>query len=217
MWSTRGYFEKIFGDIWENLVKQGRHTLYSCRLITLLASLRDGGELNNSALDAIDKWIVSTSDDHREKVRACAFRAFANYTFGYFSEAVHDSEIALQRAEEEKDNNLAAGVKMNLAYFIAEEFYQNPSGHSRETDYARVKTLLSDAESVFTGNPRAFEDTRGAIKIAFGENEEQIRDGLSLCCAARSKVELGTHERPAADAFYRLHEHRACHRLLQWE
>jgi hypothetical protein len=97
---------KKYLDTWSNLVKQGRHTQFSCRLITLLASLRDGGELNNDALDAIGAWIRSTTNDRRKTVHAYAFRALANYTFGFFPEAVHEAEIALQHAEAENENIL---------------------------------------------------------------------------------------------------------------
>jgi hypothetical protein len=182
-----------------------------------LASIRDGGDFNNVALDGIGSWIRATANDPDERLRAYAFRALANYTFGYFPDSVRDAEKALEYVGAINNANIKAGVKMNLAYFMAEEFYHSPSASTLDTKYARVHELMSDAGSLLPEHQNAFEDTRGAIEIAFGKSEELVRAGLHRCYAARSKVAQKTPEWAAADAFYRLHEHRACHRLLEWE
>jgi hypothetical protein len=202
-------------QLWDKLVKEGGQSLYSCRLITLLASLREGGDLNNVALDAIDQLINSQANHSSETVRALLFRALANYTFGRFSEAVRSAEAALQYAT--KENVLMGKAKMNLAYFIAEDFYNNSSVRDREKAYARATILLSEAEATYTGNQRAkFDDTRGAVAIAFGINEQEVRNGLALCHHALSAA-TGSPEWEAAYAYYRLHEHRACRRYVEWE
>jgi hypothetical protein len=106
---------------------------------------------------------------------------------------------------------------MSLAYFIAEEFYHSPAARFRVKTYNRAKKLLCEAKSSFTRDLRAqFDDTCGAVAITFGQKEPEIRRGLHLCHQALVAAK-GTPDREAAEAFYRLHEHRACHKLLAWE
>ena len=201
-------------NFWRQVVERDGHSEFSCRFITLLASVPAASDLNNLALDAIEAWIGSKTEGE-DKVRALGSRALANYTFARFTDAVRYQEVALEYASR---NSLPVHERKNtLAYFIAEDFYHNPDKHEAEEKFARAKKLISEAEPDYPGDERSIiMDTQGAVAIAFG-NEAEIRDGLRLCQQALDLAAPGSPDRAVAEAYYRLHEQRACRRLLGWE
>lgn len=189
------------------------YNLSLCRLITLLASVRESGDLNGYTLTEIDNWQAGASDEI-ERCDAYTLRALANFAFGKFADAVTSGEQALAYGSE---HGLASvpRVKGVLSYLIAEAHYHHKQKFG--SDYvAKARTLIAEAITA-SGDEPPYVDTKGAIEIVCGETETKVREGLAFCTRALEAVSIEDSRRPVAEAFYRLHERRAFRRLLAWE
>lgn len=201
-----------------DLLAQHGHSRTICRLITLLASVRDTGDLNRYALNEINKWKNHTRTTPQEHTKALLFYALANYVFGQFAEAVKAGEQALRYCAKNNTERLP-GVKQTLSYLIAEEYYHHKK--TLGTKYAaRAKKLIGEVLESCKGqecDPQ-YLDTKGFIGIACGETESEVKSGLDDCFRALTKInKTDKARRSVAEAFYRLHERRAHRRLLEWE
>lgn len=201
---------------WKDFVEKRGNNRSTSRVITLLAGLRQTGDLNLVALEAIDSW-VRVAPDGLEKRHAIQLRSLANYAFGLYSDAIVDGERALKYALSQ--GIPTDGVSMNLAYFIAEAAYHQGSEEERKNAKARCLTLIEDVMTRNTsdGFKSKFMDTHGAVLISCGESEEEVRRGLKFCRDAFELVAPSSDERPAAEAFFKLHEQRAFQRLEEWD
>jgi hypothetical protein len=93
-------FHRIEDKIWD-LIRAHGYNSKICYLLTLLASVRQSGDLNRDALNVIDSWKAncSSSRSKEEEVKALLLRAIANYAFGKFKDAITDADEALECCE----------------------------------------------------------------------------------------------------------------------
>lgn len=181
-----------------------------CRLMTYFASLRPNGDMNATAINLIEDWISAIHDDAIGKLRATKFRSHAKYALGKFEDAVQDARAALSFAEEIGRADETARAKAALSYFLAEVAVGMPN---RSEGLIAEARLLSEAALSSLSDDDAVKDTRGMVLIAFGEKEEDVREGLRICeLAWRNAPDCQKH---VAEPFFRLHERRAFRRLLE--
>ena len=97
----------------------------------------------------------------------------------------------------------------NLAYFLTELHESDmgaiPNPAERATAYITEALSIAPPDEL----PR-LRDTEGAVLIAFGRTESEIKRGLELCKEARSN----NPHKEIADLFCQLHERRAFRRIL---
>ena len=204
-------------DSVRRIVTNHGHSHAVCRLIALLACVRESGDLNRYALNEVNKWKRSTKRSPTEHGNALLFYALANYLFGDFIEAVKAGEQTLKYCVK-KVPPLVTGAKQTLSYLIAEAYY-----HHRNTlgvtSAAKARQLIDEVMQGYKGaKPPSYLDTKGFIEIACGETEAEVKKGLSLCQQALNKInKTDKSRRSIAKAFCWLHKRRAYRRLLEWE
>jgi tetratricopeptide (TPR) repeat protein len=185
-----------------------------CRLYTLFASLRAAPDMLGTALNAIDVWQGSTTSEPLQQVGAANFRALTYYAVGMLDKAVQASRAALEIAGKAALPAAVIQTKSNLAYFLSELTFALPNRDSAMAGEARALSLEA-LQSVDPPPPLSAQDTRGAVLIALGENETEIREGLELCREARDRS-IG-NAKPVTEAYFHLHERRAFRRILSFE
>jgi ppGpp synthetase/RelA/SpoT-type nucleotidyltranferase len=211
----RSYLDKC-----ENLKAKYGANPAVCRLITYIVSLRESGDLNSLALDAIDE-LIDSAEDGQKKIDGMTLRALAYFTFGNLESSVSSGRSALQYASEQKLKNPGeqkqkmARLKMNLAYFLAEDFHSRRGMESSDVPRDEALKLVRDAwvdvEPEFMAR---FLDTKGAVEIVCGKDAEEIKAGIEDCRKAFSSVK-NPAEKATAQAYLKLHERRAFLRLLE--
>jgi hypothetical protein len=210
----RADFESVeMRQMWDkiqNLISKTSVTYEVCRIMTYFATLRVNGDMNAHALNNIDEYINSLTDD-LSKREGVMFRSLAQYALGNFEGAVTDARRAVTISGKIGDQKKIMGSKANLAYFISEQAFGMPK---RQEELIGEAMRLS-AEALSNLDEDFVRDTRGAILIAFGENESDVRTGLGMCRDAFDKVP--NDKKHIAEAFYGLHERRAFRRLLEWD
>lgn len=205
-------FSELFAE-WEAQIKSKGYCRATCRLITYLAGLRDSGDTDAIAKTAINKWVQQAADGPA-KAASLAFRSVADYTLGFFEDAVIHAREALKYAASKKLKT--AALKMNLAYFLAEERFQNPSKSAGEQAETEIRDLIRGI-----GKPKSkaaqisFMDSRGAILIAIASTPDEVREGIDLCRKAHLAGQSDPETKPLFDAYFSLHESRGLRRLLE--
>jgi sugar phosphate isomerase/epimerase len=165
----------------------GTWDVYPCALLTFLASLREADDLDEMALDWIERWIGRTPPDiHR--VRALAFNGLALYTFGRLPQAIDATERALALAETRGLEEFVHQCKANVAHYLA-ELGPDPADVREGLEDRRGKRaqkLIEDAMQVYGPNvPPKLLQTAGFVRIVFGASGADIQEGLALSRAAR--------------------------------
>jgi ppGpp synthetase/RelA/SpoT-type nucleotidyltranferase len=183
-----------------------------CRLMTYFASVRPNGDMNATAISYIEDWISFIQGDKIDQLHAMMFRSHAKYALGKFEDAAQDARAVLSRAEEIGQVDETAKAKATLAYFLAEVAVGMPN---RSEELIAEARLLSEAALSSLPNDDAVKDTRGMVLIAFGENEECVREGLRICELAWRNAP--DSQKYIAEPFFKLHERRAFRRLLEWD
>ena len=165
-----------------------------CRLYTLFASIRATTDMLGTALNAIDEWQAAVAGEPRQQVIATNFRALTYYAVGSLESAVLAAREALNAAIDAGMDTGVALAKSNLAYFLSELVFSLPV-----RDEALAKEALALSKEAFAAaNPAvsmSAHDTRGAVLIALGTTEGQIRAGMELCQAARDEINRSEKER----------------------
>jgi hypothetical protein len=168
--------------------------------------------LTSVAFETIDDWTESSKDPAAIQ-GPLIFRSVANYLFGNFEKAATEAEAALLYSKEHKlDPKIALG---NRAYLLTEFFLQRR--HKLEKPQldqiiTELKELVPQLEAM-DDDPSSL-DTCGAVAIAIGESEEEVRAGLKLCQLALEKTPETDPMIKVRKAYYSLHEQRAFQRLL---
>jgi ppGpp synthetase/RelA/SpoT-type nucleotidyltranferase len=183
-----------------------------CQLITFLASLRSAADMNSTALNAVDRWLKSCPTPI-DRVSALTFKSLTYYALGDLEEAVASARKALELAKAHGDETQRITATANLAYFISE--FAFGMGHRDPSLVLEAKTLSQEALEAAADPDPEIIDTRGAVLIALGDYEPEVREGLSLCQNAFARAPAS--EKPVAEAFFKLHERRAFRRLLSWD
>lgn len=185
-----------------------------CRLLAFFASLRRGGELNAYALTAIENWYRACDANPVLQIRPITFRALSYYALGLFEEAAKAARFAVKFCEKHGLVDHVAVAKSNLAYFLSELAFAQPKRDPIVVEEALA--LSAEALTTVTATQvSAILDTRGAVLIACGETEHDVREGLRACQEAFEKAPDA--KKPVSEAFFRLHERRAFRRLLEWD
>ncbi len=98
--------------------------------------------------------------------------AYKFWTVQQLDTAIRWVEDGLPLAVNSKDSELIAKFKNSLAYYYAE------SGDPKYKDLAR--NYVAEAVKALPGNVEVL-DTFGCVKIAYGENREEVKEGIDLC------------------------------------
>lgn len=203
-----------------------------CRLMAVFALNRDYGDLNDRALGALDNWIDQvqhscSDEDHMDLERKVLIqRSVTAMALGEYDEAIENGRAILESFEKAADRGGMRKASANLAYFLSEACYHrhfdeatgggevDSSGSLRcgEEALQIVQNLEADATS--EGEFIAIIDTRGAVRICCGEDENAVRDGLEMCRTALSNAE-DSDSYGLVKAFFDLHEKRAFRRILE--
>jgi ppGpp synthetase/RelA/SpoT-type nucleotidyltranferase len=193
------------------------HNYASCVMVTVLACMRPQDDLDNLALDWVDRW-VAAAQSPKDKVNAITFRGLAFFCFGRLEAAIRATNEGALMAERQGLGLEAVRAKANLAYFLT-ELGESATGkrlNSRGEAYrymAECESYVARGGALSDPERAKLKDTRGAMLITFGDTAEDIRTGLKMCDEAR----LDDPDREAADAFFAIHERRAFRRLLSME
>jgi len=224
--------DTILGQI-KSFLGGGPHNFDSCRMMAALACMRKDNDLDNAALDSIERWVTSASDIE-SKYDALLFHGLVLFCFGRLEEAISATKEAL-RAAEGRDT-AAARAAGNLAYFHAEIGGSELGNRLNAMAEARNYVSLSDAamsraeagrtvdkglspeeletlDRAWRADRAKLKDTKGTVLIAFGESPEEVREGLRLCTEAKAEDPYGD----VAEAFFVIHERRAFRRILSWK
>ncbi len=174
-----------------------------CRIIALLAVVRDTDDLDGPALEYADRLIhASTSKD---KCKAYMLKSLMFWSFNRLEDAINEAKEALKFSESIRDKNFINLAKINIAYFIADLGDKDREDQARQYIYELRKAVLSKEDE------EAFLDTVGYVKIVFGKTIEEIREGLRLCEQVCSQSET----KDVTGPFFKIHEHKALERLLE--
>lgn len=206
----------------------------ACRLFTLLGVVSNKTEFFDLALGRIDAWFLASREDE-EKYDALIFKALAHYCFGQILQAIFQSKeafrkykIPLREGESDQKVILRRNLKKfaamtSLAYYYAEIAGSDPATKLRARQEAErlvdeMRPLAKEFGSHQLINLLFFEDTRGAIKIAFAESVEDVQEGLGICKEAHATVK---EDFPAYKLLFSeyldLHERRAFQRIFDLE
>lgn len=174
-----------------------------CRVIALLAVIRDTDDLDGLALEYADRFIdASTSKD---KCKAYMLKSLMFWSFNRLEDAINEAKRALRFAKEIRNKRLINYTKISIAYFIADLGDKDREDQARKYINELRKAVLSKE------GEEAFLDTDGYVKIVFGQTIEEVREGLSLCERAYKQSKT----KDLAGPFFEIHEHNALERLLE--
>ena len=229
----------IIGNI-DEMAEGNEHDQDTCRLITLLASINEAPALFDIALSRIEDWYRS-HDEAYERNKALYFKSLAHFCFGQVIEAVSTAEEALSGYEEkiftknllegelkDRKTRLMAG-KSGLAYYYAELAGSDAGGKMSAEQRARALIKESQKLANELGITHAktgvllelkcmLDDTRGAVKIAFGKSAAEVHKGLTLCTKANDEIQqMGSAHSGLFADFFALHRRRAYQRILLYE
>ncbi len=179
----------------------------SCRLAAYLASIRATHDLDETALDYIERWL-SRPLEPRAKVAALNFRGLVLFCFGRLTEAGEAAENALLATSSQENPDLVNGCKANLAYYLAESTSDVGSLRARRAR-ALVEEVVQAAGGESKLSPPDLKDIVGYIKIGLGRSRSEIAQGLTLCDEASKE----DPESPVLRAFVELHTEIAQRRL----
>jgi ppGpp synthetase/RelA/SpoT-type nucleotidyltranferase len=169
-----------------------------CRAAALLASLRENNDLDWFAMD-FAQALVDNSQKYNPWYRH--MKELICFCCGELDEAISEAKIELNEAETAGDTELALLSRNNISYYIAE------IGDSSQAHYAR--DLI---ENVIKEDKRPeFLDTYGYVLIVFGQTEEEVKEGLSICCEACTK----DPSLEVAKQFLKIHKMKAYERMLE--
>jgi len=169
-----------------------------CRAAALLASLRENNDLDWFAMD-FAQALVDNSPKYNPWYRH--MKELICFCCGELEEAIFEAQIELTEAEKVGDTELALLSRNNISYYIAE------IGDSSQEHYARdciEKVIREDKRPEFL-------DTYGYVLIVFGQTEEEIEKGLSVCCDACTK----DPSLEVAKQFLKIHKMKAYERMLE--
>ena len=192
-----GDVNKVIGQIQECKGKYGI-TPGLCNAAALLASLRDQNDLDWFAKDFAQALVDNAPDDKRWYRH---LKELVCFCCGELEEAIAEAQIALTEAEAAGDTELALLSRNNIGYYIAE------TGDSSQEHYAREcigKVIGEDKRPEFL-------DTYGYVLIVFGQTEEEVREGLSICCDACTK----DPSLEVAKQFLKIHKMKAYEHMLE--
>jgi ppGpp synthetase/RelA/SpoT-type nucleotidyltranferase len=153
------------------------YDVYSCVLIVYLAALRDADDLDELALDYIERWI-QTTELHSARAEALAFKAFSLLCFNRTAEAVDAAEVALAAAERSANSDQVRRRKADLVYYLA-ELGPDRSG----TNERRARRLIRELVALRDPEPELKDSVAFAL-ITFGREAAEIRKGIRLCAEA---------------------------------
>ena len=175
-----------------------------CRIIALLAVIRDTNDIDGLALEYADRLIHALTS--KDKCKAYILKSLMFWSFNRLEDAINEAERTLSFAKRIRDERLINLTKINIAYFIADLGDKDREDQARKciNEVKKVVLLKEDEE--------AFSDTDGYVKIVFGQTIEEIREGLRLCELAY----IQSKTKDVAEPFFRIHEHRALESLLEF-
>lgn len=215
----RDHIESLrIGDEWKEVGSKidklagAKHTMATCHLYLMLASIRTSDDLDEVALDRISRCLQVAATP-TETLDAYLLKGLALFCFGRLGDAVDVTLEALREAEA-KLPTYARTARSNAAYYLCEAA---DSDLGKKWDARRLAAQLIDAVLVEAGGIENLEphelDTVGLVQIVRGESEEQVQRGLDICRRARD----GNTKNPeTADVFYKLHERMAWRKILRF-
>jgi hypothetical protein len=182
------------------------------QLMVLLASIRDGEELNPLARQYLEDWI---SHSGKEGGEAALWRSSVLYTIGERDGAVSVIRAYLSAPSSNPgcDEFTIWNLKFNLLNFLIEAAMQTETAQvQKECEKLRGELGLDGIEGAHE-RYGAVQDTLGAYLIAFAQSEDEIEQGIAKCRNAYD----GAATDKAGIAFQKLHERMGWSKLLKSE
>lgn len=156
----------------------GSPDVYSSRLITFLACIREKNDLDYLALDHIDRWVTrSTGVD---LLKALNSKGLALDCLDRIPEAIEVGEKAVELAKTTEEGQIALPfLALNLAYYLA-ELGGEPDCATATRATQMTDLAVTKGEGVANLSPDE-RDTIGYVKIVFGRNRSEIQKGIDVC------------------------------------
>jgi len=174
-----------------------------CRVVMLLCTLRESDDLDQFAIDHVEKLIRKLEDEGNQVELCDAYQSAGLffYCLGMPFEAIERTKKALEISG--SSNSLESSrLRSNIAYFIADGNIQE------EKDLA-----IKYAQEAYKNHPKDLPvlDTLGYVEITFGKTSDEVRNGLQKC----EKVYEADPDKALATPYFHLHSKRAYKRLLE--
>lgn len=196
------------GETKDVLVKLGQYTrdigidIDVCKVVMLLCTLRYSDDLDQFAIDHIEKLIRSLQKDDSKLLEAYRLAGLFYYCLGMPNQAIDRTQKALNISIKSQNSYETNRLKSNVAYFIAD-------GNIKERR-ALAEKYIKEAYNE-QGNDLDIVDTFGYVKIIFGDTYEEVSEGLQKCEEAFKK---DTNKKLAAP-YFELHRRKAYKRLSE--
>lgn len=163
-------------------------------LMVYMSSVRQDNHLHHIAKQYVRDWLKNNDD----AARNCLYLSFTYYTINERSEAIREIENFL-RNDLETSSSIHRKLKFNLLYYLIEEassFLKRKNELQAKCDYWLAELKKENWEDLPQAN---IQDTKGYYLIVFGENHEQIKEGIRKCQAAHANE-------PIVARYLELHE-----------
>lgn len=101
-------------------------------------------------------------------------------------------------------------LKADLAYYLSE--LEGMNNVERAEIKSEAEQLIQEVDETAPEMSPAFKDTKGAIMISFGD-ENEVQDGLKIC---EDAMRDNQDEKELAESFYQLHQRRTWRQMLKF-
>lgn len=203
-----------------------------CRIVCLYALSRPNRDRNDFALYVIDSHITKLNSDSDKLKRSLVFQANALMALEEYEECLKISESIIKIAESDTNSpDIITAAKLNHAYYLSEAYYHRvfdePVGGGERTRIESDNCGIEALRIINAFRPRLdssrhraqLMDTVGSVLISCGDEEDDVREGLTLCLKAVNEAERSSASARDIErirAFYSLHERRAFARLVRF-
>lgn len=173
-----------------------------CKVLMLLCTLREYDDLDQFAVDHIEKLIRSLAGDDSRLLEAYRLAGLSYYCLGRPNLAIERTEQALEISIKNQNDYETNRLKSNVAYFIADSNIQEKMALAKKYSEEAYGKQSHDMDIM---------DTYGYVKIVFGDTYEDVNEGLKKCEEAYKKDE----NKKLATPYFELHRRKAYKRLSE--
>lgn len=197
-----------YGDTSDVLAKLGNYIhdvgidIEVCKVLMLLCTLREFDDLDQFAVDHIEKLIRSLAGDDSRLLEAYRLAGLSYYCLGIPNQAIERTEQALKISIKNQNTYETNRLKSNIAYFIADSNIQEKMALAKKYGKEAHEEQSDDVDIM---------DTYGYVKIVFGDTYEEVDEGLKKCEEAYKK----DANKKLAAPYFELHRRKAYKRLSE--
>ncbi len=181
------------------------------QLMLLLATIREGDDLNRIARQYMEDWITDT---RKEGGEAAFWRSSVLYAIGERDNAISAIRAYLRESRGSPEDGFTVWhLRFNLLNYLIDGAMQTETPQFQEDCEKLCGELNLDMVDSAHENYKAVQDTLGAYLIAFARSEDEIEAGIMKCRNAYD----GAATDKAGVAFQKLHERMGWSKLLRSE